>query len=287
MGRRKGIEAGGARKWLLAVLLSVLLAGTAAVFCKYFRYLISEQKQEHATRDCINACNHELLNRLNRKIDFSTSGTGEASTLIRPRRAFRSYEEYIELQLNKTLNPRLRNLWTSRDWKRKVDVFSAMFRGLMKEPGRLLRAGSKALCIGARVGQEVVALKEIGVADAIGIDLVPYPPLVIRGDMHTHPFPNNTFDFEFSNVFDHALYPSLFVSEIERTLKPEGVAVLHVAVHKRGDKYSANDLYSADPLIALFKNSTLVHLRRVDGFGLDTEIALRKNSINITASPVG
>lgn len=69
--------------------------------------------------------------------------------------------------------------------------------------------------------------------------------------MHSHPFPDNTFDFEFSNVFDHALYQSLFLSEIERSLKPEGVAVLHMTVHKRGDKYSANDLYSAEPLIGL------------------------------------
>merc|ERR1711915_429672 len=277
-------EAGRARKWLLAVLLLFLLAVATAIFCTCLRYLISQQKQDRAARDCLNACNHELMKRLNRNIDLSTGGTGGASELIRPRRAFRSYEEYIELQLNKTLNPRLRKLWISRDWRRKVDVFSSMFRGLMKS--QLLRPGSKALCIGARVGQEVVALKEIGVRDAIGIDLVPYPPLVIHGDMHSHPFPDNTFDFEFSNVFDHALYPSLFVSEIERTLKPGGVAVLHVAVHKRGDKYSANDLYSADPLIALFRNSSLLHIRRVDGSGLDTEIALRKFNIDAAASSV-
>jgi len=281
MGHRKGFEVGGPRKWLLAVMSLVLLAVAALVFSTCLRYFISEQNQYRYTRDCMNACSHELMKRLNRNINLSTGSSGEASEQIRPRRAFRSYEEYIELQLNKTLNPRLRKLWTSRDWRRKVDVFSGMFRGLMK--ARLLTPGSKALCIGARVGQEVVALKEIGVPDAIGMDLVPYPPLVIHGDMHRHPFPDRTFDFEFSNVFDHALYPSLFVSEIERTLKPGGVAVLHVAVHKRGDKYSANDLYSTDPLISLFKNSSLVHIRRVDGFGLDTEIALRKNDIEVTA----
>ena len=66
------------------------------------------------------------------------------------------------------------------------------------------------------------------------------------------------------------------MAEIERTLKPEGVCVLHVALSRRADKYSANDLYSVQPLVELFKRSALVHVRSVDGFGLDTEVAFRK-----------
>lgn len=115
-------------------------------------------------------------------------------------------------------------------------------------------------------------------SDSVGIDLVPYPPLVIRADFHHQPFDNETFDFEFSNVFDHALYPNKFVGEIERTLKPGGVCVLHVALSKRADKYSANDLYSVRPLKSLFRRSELVHVRTVDGFGLDTEVVFRKKS---------
>lgn len=120
------------------------------------------------------------------------------------------------------------------------------------------------------------ALKRVGVSDSVGIDIVPCPPLVIRGDFHSQPFDNETFDFEFSNVFDHALYPDKFIGEIERTLKPGGVSVIHVALSKRADKYSANDLYSVEPLKKLFKGSELVHVRPVDGFGLDTEVAFRK-----------
>lgn len=145
----------------------------------------------------------------------------------------------------------------------------------LKEKG-LLSNESKALCIGARVGQEVEALKRVGVSDSVGIDLVPRPPLVIKGDFHQQPFADEAFDFEFSNVFDHALYPDKFVGEIERTLKPGGVCVLHVTLSKRADKYSANDLYSVKPLITLFKRSEMVHVRKVDGFGLDTEVVFRK-----------
>ncbi|KAL0441150.1 UNVERIFIED_CONTAM: hypothetical protein Sradi_0053900 [Sesamum radiatum] len=139
---------------------------------------------------------------------------------IRP--GYSSYDAYLQRQLNKTLNPKLRQIWTTRDWTRKVKVFSQFFDGLKHR--QLLFNGSKSLCIGARVGQEVAALKRVGVHDSVGIDLVPYPPLVLKGDFHHQPFDDETFDFEFSNVFDHALYPWKFVGEIERTLKREGFA---------------------------------------------------------------
>ncbi|CAL9037800.1 unnamed protein product [Musa banksii] len=209
--------------------------------------------------------------------DSPSSSSAAATTppLIRIRPGFRSYDDYIKLQLNKTLNPRLRRVWATRDWDRKVRVFARFFSELEAEG--LLTNASAALCVGARLGQEVAALRGLGVAGALGMDLVPAPPLVVAGDFHAQPFPDDYFDFEFSNVFDHALYPERFVAEVERTLRPGGVAVLHVAVHRRGDKYSANDLLGGvDGLVALFKRSELVRVRKVDGFGLDTEVVLRK-----------
>lgn len=206
--------------------------------------------------------------------EFPPIGTSYGSNYLKPRRHFKSYEDYLQLQLNKTLNVKLRKVWTTRDWRRKVEVFSPVFQSFV-DTG-LLNLSHRALCIGARVGQEVVALKEIGVRDAIGIDLVPSPPLVIKGDIHRHPFADNTFDFEFSNVFDHAVFPHLFVSEIERTLKPHGAAVLHVAIHRHSDRFSANDLLRVDALTSLFKISDIVHVREVDALGLDTEVVMMK-----------
>ncbi|KAG1363363.1 hypothetical protein COCNU_11G001900 [Cocos nucifera] len=200
---------------------------------------------------------------------------GAATPLLRIRPGYKSYDDYIKHQLNKTLNPRLRRVWATRDWDRKVLVFARFFSDL-KSQG-LLSNISRALCIGARLGQEVAALRRVGVADSIGMDLVPAPPLVAAGDFHSQPFPNASFDFEFSNVFDHALYPDRFAAEIERTLRPGGVAVLHVALHRRGDKYSANDLFGVDGVVGLFKQSDLVRVSQVDGFGLDTEVVLRRN----------
>lgn len=194
--------------------------------------------------------------------------------LIRIRPGYKSYDFYIQRQLNKTLNPRLRTIWMTRDWDRKIKVFSRFFQDLKRQD--LLSNDSKCLCVGARVGQEVEALKRVGVTDSVGMDLVPYPPLVVKGDFHHQPFDDETFDFEFSNVFDHALYPDKFVGEIERTLRPGGLCVLHVALSTRSDKYSANDLYSVEALVRLFRQSEVVHVRNVDGFGLDTEVVFRK-----------
>ncbi|KAJ1267011.1 hypothetical protein BS78_07G024100 [Paspalum vaginatum] len=187
---------------------------------------------------------------------------------------YRSYDDYLRHQLNKTLDPRLRRVWATRDWARKVDAFAAAFAALQREG--LLANASRALCVGARLGQEVAALRRVGVRGALGIDLAPAPPLVARGDFHAQPFPDATFDFEFSNVFDHALYPDRFAAEIQRTLRPGGVAVLHVAVHRRGDKYSANDLLDVRGLLGLFPLCDVVRVSKVDAFGLDTQVILRK-----------
>ncbi|XVE56663.1 hypothetical protein DITRI_Ditri04bG0028900 [Diplodiscus trichospermus] len=214
-----------------------------------------------------------LQNTRNPPSNDNTDGAG-----LRIRPGYSSYNAYIERQLNKTLNHKLRKIWTTRDWDRKVRVFVHFFRSLKQR--NLLFNDSKALSIGARVGQEVAAMKLVGVSDSVGIDLVPYPPLVVKGDFHAQPFENQTFDFEFSNVFDHALYPWKFVGEIERTLKTGGFCVLHVALLRRADKYSANDLYSVKPLVELFRESELVEVRKVDGFGLDTEVVFRKKKKN-------
>ncbi|CAN0896338.1 hypothetical protein LINGRAHAP2_LOCUS18428 [Linum grandiflorum] len=204
----------------------------------------------------------------------SPSTTSTPGIRIRP--GYTTYESYINRQLNKTLNPKLRRIWKTRDWDRKINVFSKFFARLKSE--NLLSNQSKALCVGARVGQEVEALRRVGVSDSIGIDLVPSPPLVLKGDFHSQPFDDETFDFEFSNVFDHALYPEKFVGEIERTLKGGGVCVLHVAVSRRSDKYSANDVMRLEAVVEMFKASEVVYRRKVDGFGLDTEIVFRKKS---------
>nr|DAD18137.1 TPA_asm: hypothetical protein HUJ06_019600 [Nelumbo nucifera] len=54
--------------------------------------------------------------------------------------------------------------------------------GRAKSP--LIGNNWKALCIGARMEQEMGALKRVVVLDSVGIDLVPSPPLVVKGEFH-------------------------------------------------------------------------------------------------------
>src|SRR3546814_10121718 len=79
----------------------------------------------------------------------------------------------------KTLDPIRREKWLGEEWRSKIDGFKSIFR----RNDAVIQGCQKALCLGARTGQEVVALEELGL-DAIGIDLVPCPPHVEAGDIH-------------------------------------------------------------------------------------------------------
>eukprot|EP01018_Ginkgo_biloba_P011576 Gb_18011 [translate_table: standard] len=157
-----------------------------------------------------------------------------------------------------------KKLWASRNWKQKVDSFTAIFKDIWEEGSLSLH--SKAMCISAGVGQEVMALRQMGLDDALGIEVVESPPLVIRGDPHNHPFPANTFDLEFSTHISEALFPTRFVSEMERTLKPGGLAVIVIPSSP------------LDPIIALFNASQLLNKKNVSLFGQAcTEMVFRKD----------
>jgi len=145
------------------------------------------------------------------------------------------YIQYINLQKEKTTDPVRREKWLNKEWSSKLEGFKKIFNKHVDY------IGHKCLCIGARTGQEVQALKDLN-KDAIGIDLVGNEPLVIEGDFHNLSFDDNSFDFIFSNAFDHSLYPSKFCSEMVRVLKPGGTVLLHLQVDVPNDKYGVFDI---------------------------------------------
>lgn len=149
-----------------------------------------------------------------------------------------------------------KDLWTSKEWRRTVDFYSSVFQDLMADA--LLSPNSKVLCVETPNGQEVFALKEIGVTDSIGIYKKASPPLVKFGKVFHQPFDDNTFDFVFSGggALDNLSAPADFAAEIGRTLKPEGFLVVHTA--------SAKDMYSLNSFIGLFNCCTLVRSHELD-----------------------
>ncbi|XP_004506826.1 uncharacterized protein [Cicer arietinum] len=132
----------------------------------------------------------------------------------------------------------------SKDWINGVRFYSSVFQDFIA--GGYLSPAAKSLCVDTPIGMEVFALKEIGVVDAVGISKKALKPLVKSGEGHQIPFGNNTFDFVFSGNggLERSVKPSEFVSEIARTLKPEGFAAFHV---------KARDSYSFNSFVDLFK----------------------------------
>jgi len=173
---------------------------------------------------------------------------------------YEKYDDYLEHQKEKTLDPVRRKKWLGEEWDLKLNGFSYIFGNTCQN---ILEEGMNALCIGARTGQEVVALKNLGI-DAIGIDLVECPPHVVFGDMHDLSYDDNSFDFVFTNVFDHSLFPEKLISEVERVLKVGGYFLLQMQVHQEIDDYAENEIDSVDTDIApLFKHSQIIVSRNI------------------------
>jgi SAM-dependent methyltransferase len=91
------------------------------------------------------------------------------------------------------------------------------------------------LCVGARFGEEVFVLREMGYL-AVGIDLNPEQKneFVLFGDVHRLAFSNQSFDKVFCNILDHVLDLEEALSEIARVLKSPGLFVAHIQRVKPG-----------------------------------------------------
>jgi SAM-dependent methyltransferase len=143
---------------------------------------------------------------------------------IEKRKEYGSYDEYKEHQMEKTNRKGLRSK-LKRRFNGKVKIFEKRFN-LLRGRGHL-EEGKKAICLGSRMGEEVVALNNLKM-DSIGVDLVPYLPNVIEADFNDLPFEDGTFDLAYSNSFDHSFDADMFFKSVERVLKVGGLFVLDI-----------------------------------------------------------
>lgn len=184
-------------------------------------------------------------------------------------RDYDSYQKYINHQKEKSLNGGRIEKWLNQDWGPKVE----MFRNHFKRNKKYLKG--KALGVCARTGQEIKALNELGL-DAIGVDIVPYPPLVILGDAHRLPFEDKTFDFVFSNSLDHSIYPVLFLGEMRRVLKVGGYGMLHLQITSEVDNYAENIILDDKPVIDILIRCKIVENREIKDICYNREIIFKK-----------
>ena len=171
---------------------------------------------------------------------------------------YKSYSDYVEHQKSKA-NPETRlfhELLTTK-WEPDCEGFRLNFA----RHKDILSKLKTAICLGARTGQEVYVLNELGL-NSIGIDLTACPPYVIEGDVHDIPFSDNTFDFIFSNIFDHVLHPHIFVKEIKRVLNKSGYVLLHLSISENGhpdnDHWASCEVNSSKQVIDLFGDNFTV-----------------------------
>jgi SAM-dependent methyltransferase len=169
-----------------------------------------------------------------------------------------SYEEYLQWQKKKSLDPVRRKKWKGEEWNSKFSKFKERF--LLYKERKYFDNNSKVLLVGARTGQEVAAMRDIGVSSAMGMDIVEDLPYVIASDMHDMSFAENkSYDFIFSNIYDHALHPDKFASELHRVLKPgrAGRVCLHCMLNDEGDSYTATRVKTSADMIAVIEHAGL------------------------------
>ena len=142
-------------------------------------------------------------------------------------RKYKNYDQYLKHQSKKF------DIGVRKKIKKFMpEYFSKQvkaFENRVKKFKEYIKEG-KILCLGARTGAEVVAFKNLGFKDTIGIDINPGEnnEYVIRGDFHNMDFEDNVFDTIYSNCIDHAWNLRTLSKEIDRVSKNDSILILEI-----------------------------------------------------------
>lgn len=141
-------------------------------------------------------------------------------------RGYRDYEDYVRHQRAK--------LGAIGD----LSGYDSRFRAALGERLRalgLIAPGMRVLCLGARLGTEVKAFRDLG-CFAVGVDLNPGAEnaFVLYGDFHAIQFPTGSAELTFTNSLDHVLDVERVLGEVHRVLRPEGLFIVE-AVRGRAE----------------------------------------------------
>lgn len=132
------------------------------------------------------------------------------------RRAYISDQEYREKQAQK-LDAKL-------GWCRFVDQDCYEKLLIILKRYNVAKPGMAVLCLGARLGGEVRAFREMG-CFAVGIDVNPgeYNTFVLYGDFQHIQYADESVDLVFTNCLDHVRDLAQLLNEVRIVLRPDGL----------------------------------------------------------------
>ena len=163
-----------------------------------------------------------MLNWYRRWRNRKATESGRTAYNANGSRAYATYAEYMAHQASKldAHNDEYLTRWLDR-----VGKFQRRFKPMVKD----IPLEGRVLCLGARLGEEVVAFRRLGL-DAIGVDLNPGEnnQYVEQGDFHALPYKDGQFKTVYSNVLDHVLDLDKFMKEAIRVCAPDGHIVLEL-----------------------------------------------------------
>jgi len=171
------------------------------------------------------------------------------------KRKYHDYDEYLVHQAKKSLSADRKKRLTGGLSVVRTWIFRERFKNLKHR--NAFKEGDSGLCLGARYGEEVRGLKSAG-CQAVGIDLVECLPDVIQGDFHDIPFPDNHFDFVYTNSLDHAYDLKKIFSEVSRVLKDNSYFCIDCDFGAYGKHESFEITELNDLILALSKNLDLL-----------------------------
>lgn len=153
-----------------------------------------------------------------------------------------SYDEYLAHQIDKKLNQdkvtyaRERFAYDLPRFKERFTTYKAFI-------------GGSIICLGARLGTEVRVLRDLGHEKAIGIDIGRYDEseeLVIYMDMMKMDYADHTFDFSYTNSFDHAFDPRDFIKEVSRVMKPGSYSLFDISGNESDQRIGGDHIWIAE-----------------------------------------
>ncbi|KAL0390515.1 UNVERIFIED_CONTAM: hypothetical protein Scaly_0408600 [Sesamum calycinum] len=147
--------------------------------------------------------------------------------------------------------------------KESENFTKAVFKELMAK--NLLHLNARALYVGEGSSSAVLALCDLGLFDAVGVENHPFFSLLKRRFVYELSFEDNHFDFVYSEDLDRVSVPALLVLEIERVLRPGGTGAMLVGTRRF---YSGGLVRSATPVASFLKSSDVIHLCSVGSFSL-------------------